>query len=167
MHLPNSETEHYQAAIEAMESCIGMLHHQAVIVSDEYLDYIDKNEGIMRGAKREGSGVQLSVTRRGNSLDIKWTGIRWYGPKNNRFTKRTAIPKQIEKQEYTVDKLKQHAADWELNMVMQTEEKMKRIRRKATHVVKGIMAIRNAIRVQNADGDAAHDFGMGDDEPQD
>jgi hypothetical protein len=165
MNLTTSEHEHYDAAILSLESCLTMLHDQAMRASDAYLAFVDEMERKNQGADK-GSGIQLSVSRKGNHLDIKWTGIKWYGPKAKRFSKWIAIPKNKEKQTYTLDKLKGFAQEWELDMVMLTEEKMTRIRRKASHVVKGIMSVRNAVRVANADGQAAVDFADGD-EPQD
>lgn len=167
MDLPTTEAEHYAAATEALERCITMLHDQSVRVSDAYLAFIALHEADKKAARQTGSGIQLSVLRKGNHIEIKWTGIKWYGPKNNRFSKWIPITKSAEKQQYSREKLRLHAQEWEIDMVMETEEKMARIRRKAAHVVKGILAIRHAMKVQKADGDAAVDSEEEDSEPQD
>jgi hypothetical protein len=161
MNLTTSEQEHYEAAMTAMESCITMLHDQALKVSDAYMAFVDEMERKNQGWDKR-SSIQLSVSRKGNHLELRWTGVKWYGPKGKRVSKWVPIPKNKEKQAYSLDKLKVHAQDWEIDTIMETEEKMTRIRRKASHLVKGIMGIRNAMRVSKADGDAAVDIEDGD-----
>jgi len=142
-----------------------MLHDQALRASDAYLSFVDHMERKSDTVDKH-SNIQLSVTRKGNHLEIKWTGIKWYGPRGKRVSKWIPIQKNKEKQSYSLDKLKPHTQEWELDMVLMTEEKMTRIRRKASHLVKGIMGIRNAMRVSKADGDAAVDI-EDDDTPKD
>ena len=91
--------------------------------------------------------TQLSVYRRGNHIEIKWTSIKWYGAKGKRTSLRTPITKNPDTFAYHETKLKVHAKDWEFDMVKETELKMQSIRRQAHHVVRGIMSLRNAKQV--------------------
>lgn len=160
MNQPVTELEHYQAAIESMEACIFFLFDQALRVSDAYLAEITSLDRLNNKAadRKMGLGIQLSCTRKGNHLDLKWTGVKWYGPKASRTSKWIAITKSKEKQSYSIERLKPYAQEWQIEMIKDTEEKLTRIRRKAAHIVAGITNMRNAIRVAKADGDAAVDF---------
>lgn len=159
MNQPVTELEHYQAAIESMEACICFLYDQALRVSDAYLAEIANLDSLNKaGDRKMGLGIQLSCTRKGNHLDLKWTGVKWYGPKANRTSKWIAITKSKEKQSFSIERLKPYAQEWQIEIIKETEEKLTRIRRKAAHIVAGITNTRNAIRVAKADGDAAVDF---------
>ena len=140
-----------------------MLFDQALRVHDEYLAFVASHEKT-RSEVPGSSGVQLSCTRKGNHLDLKWTGVKWYGPKGKRVSKWIVIAKNKEKNSYSIEKIRPFAQEWEVDKILETEEKLTRIRRKAAHLVKGITAVRNAIRVAAADGEAAVDYeGSGED----
>lgn len=146
VNLPPSETDAYQKALEALEACIGELFVQAAQVAEDYMSFVDGMEGSRQGWKTM-SKMQLACNRRGNHLDLRWTGIKWIGTKGERKSIRVAIPKTKDAHTYPVDKLKLHAQDWELEKVIETEHKLHGIRRKASHLVKSIMSLRNTIRL--------------------
>ena len=83
-------------------------------------------------------------------MDLKWTGIRWFGQKNNRQSIRVRIAINEESMTYAKDRLNTFAKEWEIDEVMKTEKKLRSIRRKAKHIVKAIINTRNAIRVLKA-----------------
>jgi hypothetical protein len=139
----------YEDAILGLERCIAVLYDQAVIAADEYMKFVDGVEAKATGWESR-STLQLSCTRKGNHLDLKWTGIRWFGPKNNRQFIRVRIAINAETMTYARDRLKTFAKDWEIDEVAKTEKKLQSIRRKSKHIVKAIVNARNAIRVLKA-----------------
>ena len=78
MNLPRTEPERYEDAMTALEACIMDLYDQAVIAADDYMAFVDREEARATGWESR-SALQLSCVRRGNHLDLKWTGVRWYG----------------------------------------------------------------------------------------
>jgi hypothetical protein len=56
-------------------------------------------------------------------LDLKWTGIRWFGQKNNRQSIRVRIAINEESMTYAKDRLNTFAREWEIDEVMKTEKK--------------------------------------------
>lgn len=146
MNLPTDELAAYEVAMEALENCITSLYHQAFTVSDDYLRHVDAMEAKSTGWETR-SNLQLSCTRKGNHLDLKWTGLKWYGPKGARHSIRLAITKSKETLGYSEDKPKPYAKSWEIEKVLSTEAQLQMIRRKATHTVKAIISLRHAIRL--------------------
>lgn len=142
----------YQASIEALETCIGELYDQAADVSGAYLKFVDHVEANAKGWQSR-STLQLSCTRKGNHLDLKWTGVKWYGKQSARTSIRVSIPKNTTTMAYTEDKLKVFAKEWEIEEVMKAEQKLQVIRRKSRHIVKAIISVRNAIRVAKANSE--------------
>ncbi|EHL24827.1 hypothetical protein KYG_00897 [Acidovorax sp. NO-1] len=142
----------YQASIEALETCIGELYDQAADVSGAYLKFVDHVEKNAKGWQSR-STLQLSCTRKGNHLDLKWTGVKWYGKQSARTSIRVSIPKNTTTMAYTEDKLKVFAKEWEIEEVMKAEQKLQVIRRKSRHIVKAIISVRNAIRVAKANAE--------------
>ena len=165
MDSPLDEAKMYGKAIEHLESCLGHLHDQAALLADDYLSFVDHVEGKSTGWESR-SALQLSCTRKGNHLDLKWTGVKWYGPKNARTSIRIAIKRNAELA-YTAEKLKVYAKSWEIDKVIETEKQLHIIRRKAKHLVKAIISVRNAMRVSKAanagDLDDAGQDGTADD----
>jgi hypothetical protein len=151
MNLPRTEPERYEDAMTALEACIMDLYDQAVIAADDYMAFVDREEARATGWESR-SALQLSCVRRGNHLDLKWTGVRWYGPKNNRKMVRVRITTVGETMSYSKDKLSLFAKEWEIDKVMETEAKLHVIRRKAKHIVKSMMYVRNAVKVYKATG---------------
>ena len=139
----------YEDAIQGLERCIAVLYGQAVIEAEEYMKFVDGVEAKATGWESR-STLQLSCTRKGNHLDLKWTGIRWFGPKNNRQFIRVRIAINEETMTYARDRLKTFAKEWEIDEVVKTEKKLQSIRRKSKHIVKAIVNTRNAIRVLKA-----------------
>ena len=139
----------YEDAIQGLERCIAVLYGQAVIEAEEYMKFVDGVEAKATGWESR-STLQLSCTRKGNHLDLKWTGIRWFGQKNNRQSIRVRIAINEESMTYAKDRLNTFAKEWEIDEVMKTEQKLQSIRRKSKHIVKAIINTRNAIRVLKA-----------------
>lgn len=135
--------------MEALELCIGELYGQAVAVQDDYMSFVDGVEANAKGWQSR-STLQLSCTKKGNHLDLKWTGVKWYGKQSARTSIRISIPKNATTLGYTEDKLKVFAKEWEIAEVMKAEQKLQVIRRQARHVVKAIISVRNAIKVAKA-----------------
>ena len=151
MDSPHDELALYERAIEGLELCIGELHDQAVRVADEYMKFVDSVEAKSTGWESR-SALQLSCTKKGNHLDLKWTGIKWFGPRNARTSLRMKIQRNAETLAYTQDKLKLYAKEWEISSVLAAEEKLQVIRRKGKHIVKAIISVRNAIKMAKARG---------------
>ena len=139
----------YEDAIQGLERCIEVLYGQAMVAADEYMSFVDRVEAKATGWESR-STLQLSCTRKGNHLDLKWTGIRWFGQKNNRQSIRVRIAINEESMTYAKDRLNTFAKEWEIDEVMKTEKKLQSIRRKSKHIVKAIINTRNAIRVLKA-----------------
>ena len=149
VNVPMSEQSLYDAPIAALEQCISDLYDQAHEVSDSYMSFVDGVEGSAKGWQSR-STLQLSCTRKGNHLDLKWTGVRWFGKQSARTSIRVHIAKNATTLGYTEDKLKVFAKEWEIAEVMKAEQKLQVIRRQARHIVKAIISVRNAIKVAKA-----------------
>ena len=128
----------YEDAIQGLERCIEVLYGQAMVAADEYMSFVDRVEAKATGWESR-STLQLSCSRKGTHLDLKWTGIRCFGQMNKR-------PSMT----YAKDRLNTFAKEWEIDEVMKTEKKLQSIRRKSKHIVKAIINTRNAIRVLKA-----------------
>ena len=139
----------YEDAIQGLERCITLLYDQAVIAQEQYMKFVDGVEAKSTGLESR-SNLQLSCSRKGNHLDLKWTGMRWYGPKNGRKFIRETIVFNDETMTYSRERLRKFAKEWEIDEVMETEKKLQPIRRKSKHIVKAIINARNAIRVLKA-----------------
>ena len=153
----------YEDGNAALEKCIDELHHKAMIVADAYWDFVNAKEKTTSGWESK-SSLQLSCYRRGNHIEIKWSGIKWYGAKTARRNIRVPIQKNKDTMIHPDAKLKPFAKDWEFDMVKETELKMQTIRRQAHHVVRAIMSIRNAKQVNRVtpiDGLSADEFNKG------
>lgn len=145
MEQPSSDESVYALAMDAIEACSRTLFDDAVRIQDDYLSFVDGVEAKAKGWESR-SNLQLSCTKKGNSLDLKWTGIKWYGPKANRVSMRVPIKKNSDGFSYGTDKLKVYAKDWELDKVVETEKKLQVVRRKAKHLVNAAASIRNVMR---------------------
>jgi hypothetical protein len=143
------EEKFYANAQAALEACVKELYYEALHVAETYMQHVDKYENAAAGWGSR-STLQLSCTRKGNHLDLKWTGVKWYGSKANRKSIREAIPKNKETLSYSKAKLSEYAKDWEIDKVMETEGKLNIIRRKGTHIAKALVALANARRVLRA-----------------
>ncbi len=141
-----SLVEVYDQGIVELEKCIQELHNIAMTTADRYWDFVNAHEDRSTDWDSK-SSLQLSCYRRGNHIEIKWTAIKWYGSKGKRTSLRTPITKNPDTFAYHETKLKVHAKDWEFDMVKETELKMQLILRRAHHVVRGIMSLRNAKQV--------------------
>lgn len=71
------------------------MHDEAMRVADLYWARVAEHEKQMTGFDNR-SQLELSVTRRGNNLQLKWETVRWYGPKADRRRIRTPIRRDAE-----------------------------------------------------------------------
>lgn len=157
MEVPPSSPSPYQVAMDAIESCVLDLFDQAVRVQDVYLAHVDAVEAKAKGWESR-STLQLSCTRKGNHLDLKWTGVKWYGPTNARVSVRVPIKKGSDGFSYSADKLKVFAKEWELEAVMEAEKQLQSIRRRGKHLVNAAASIRNVLRFNKLDSGNSEDL---------
>ncbi|MES2925288.1 MAG: conjugative transfer protein MobI(A/C) [Pseudomonadota bacterium] len=139
----------FKTAIEAIELCIEDLYDQAHATCDGYINFVDAVESKSTGWESR-SNLQLSCTKKGNHLDIRWVGIKWYGQKNKRTSLRVTLKKHPEKLSYGSDQFKPFAKEWEIEKVVETEKILALIRRKNKHLVRSIMSIRAATKIDAA-----------------
>lgn len=151
-------------AIKAVEQCIEEMYHQATEIADGYLAFVDSVEAKSKGWESR-SNLQLSCSKKGNHLDIRWVGVKWYGPKNKRSSLRFTLKKHPEKLTYGADQFKPYAKDWEIDRVLETEKRLALIRRKNKHLVRSILSIRAAAKIDTANptADADEDSVSADD----
>lgn len=150
MEVPTQSSSPYKVAMDAIETCVLDLYGEAVRVQDVYLAHVDAVEARAKGWESR-STLQLSCTRKGNHLDLKWTGVKWYGPSNSRVSVRVAIKKNSDGFSYSADKLKVFAKEWELDAVMEAEKQLQSIRRRAKHLVNAATSIRHVLRFNKHD----------------
>lgn len=133
-----------------LEECLHDLHRQAAAIVDEHWAQVLKHE---RGAKswEDKSRLQLASHRKGNHIQLKWIGIRWFGVGSNRKSVKVSIKRTGRDLSYSKAALNQWAREWEIDIVMETEAKLTSIRRQAAHYVKAITAARfaNAIATKS------------------
>lgn len=139
----------FDNAAQALELIITDLHDEAMRVADLYWARVAEHEKQMTGFDNR-SQLELSVTRRGNNLQLKWEMVRWYGPKADRRRIRTPIRRDAETKCYNDSALKSVAREWEWPIVREAEMQLASIRRQAHHIVRAIMSLRNANQVRNA-----------------
>ena len=147
----------YDLAMEHLEECIKALHMNAVAIVDEHWAQILEHENKAR-SWQEKSQLQLACHRKGNNIQIKWIGTKWYGKASSRRSVRTNIARGAGELTYSMAKLREWTREWEAPIVEETERKLTSIRRQAQHVVKAIMALRHAKLVaakHPIDGDSA------------
>ena len=138
----NSDTP-YDLAMEHLEECVKALHMAAVAIVDEHWAQILEHENKAR-TWQDKSQLQLACHRKGNNIQIKWIGTKWYGKAPARRSVRTNIARGAGELAYSMAKLREWTREWELPIVEETERKLTSIRRQAQHVVKAIMALRHA-----------------------
>ena len=137
----------FEDGVKAIEGLIEGLHDEAMRAADRYWDFVNDHEKRMSGMEHR-SNLELSCSKRGNNIQILWKQVRWYGPANNRARKRATIEKDKTNFVYSDSVLKQHAKQWEWDMVKETELTMQSIRRQNHHLVRAIMSIRSAKSVR-------------------
>ena len=133
----------YDLAMEHLEECIKALHMAAVAIVDEHWAQILEHENKAR-TWQDKSQLQLACHRKGNNIQIKWIGTKWYGKAPARRSIRTNIARGAGELGYSMAKLREWTREWETPIVEDTERKLTSIRRQAQHVVKAIMALRHA-----------------------
>ena len=125
--------EQYDKAIDGLAACIAALFDQAMLVAEDYWNFVNKMEGRQTGRDSK-SSLQLSCQLKGNHIEAKWSGIKWYGQKASRYSLRVPIPKSKTTSSYAKNKLKEFAKEWEWDKVCEAEEKLTAIRRQQHHV---------------------------------
>lgn len=133
-------------ALETLERCISDLHKEAVAVVDAHWKQIVSAEKQAKSWEDK-SQLQLACHRKGNHIQTKWIGIKWYGTKAARKTTKINIPRAAGDLTYSVAKLKEWTRPWELEIVLETEKQLASLRRQAHFIVRAIMAVRNANRI--------------------
>ena len=133
--------EQYDKAIDGLAACIGALFDQAMLVAEDYWNFVNKMEGRQTGRDSK-SSLQLSCQLKGNHIEAKWSGIKWYGQKASRYSLRVPIPKSKTTSSYAKNKLKEFSKEWEWDKVCEAEEKLTAIRRQQHHVVRAILLIK-------------------------
>lgn len=97
-------------------------------------------------------------------MQLKWIGIKWYGPKKGRKAVKESIARNKGDLSYSISKLKPWCKEWELPIVQETERKLTIFRRQAFFLTRSIMALRNAKAIAN--NSAIEEVeSLGDDEP--
>lgn len=119
------------------------LHVTAAAVVDDHWQQIKSMEKQTQSWSDK-STLVLAAHRKGNHLQIKWIGTKWYGVKDARRQVKISIPRAKSELTYTMAKLKPWTKEWETPIVEETERKLTSIRKQAHFVVRSIMAIRNA-----------------------
>jgi vacuolar-type H+-ATPase subunit H len=159
--------EDYERAVDALEACVDALYEQAMRVAEEQWGFTQERSERYEGWENKTS-LQLSCVKEGNHLNIKWTGVRWYGKAGKRKMVREAIPRRKDALTYTESALRKHAKDWEIEKVLETEKKLESIRRQAHHIVRAIMSIRSAKKVNRVTPifDVSEDDSDENDEPE-
>lgn len=144
--------ENYKTVMEALEGYMDALHDQAYELVMQHWEAVKLQERKAPGWENN-SNLQLRCAKKGNSLRIDWCGIKWLGSKkmSNRRMVRIAIPKPAGVHNYSLPKLYAYAKEWEKPLIKDTEERLGAIRREASHVIKAIIAVRNAAKVASSD----------------
>ncbi|MBX3630287.1 MAG: hypothetical protein KF908_10365 [Nitrosomonas sp.] len=143
--------ETYDAINESIEKRLDELEHTAIGIVDRYWNWLRDVESRNSGWENK-SNLRLRCERKGNSLRIDWTGLKWQGSKasGTRRPLMVYISKPKGKHAYTLTKLYQFAKDWEKPMIEETENQLVPIRWEASHLVKAMIAVRNARAVAAA-----------------
>jgi len=96
----------YDLAMEHLEECIKALHMNAVAIVDEHWAQILEHENKAR-SWQEKSQLQLACHRKGNNIQIKWIGTKWYGKASSRRSVRTNIARGAGELTYSMAKLRE------------------------------------------------------------
>ena len=133
----------HKKALAELEKSIDLLHREAVgVVSDHWEQVLAMEK---RGTGPESkSSLQLATHRKGNHIQAKWIGSKWYGLKNARKCIKVSISRSKGELTYTMAQLKVWCKDWEHSIVQETERKLTIIRKQCSLIVKAIISTRAA-----------------------
>lgn len=142
---------------EARNQTMKAMENYLETIFDLVFQIVDTHWELIRAMERrkpgwsEKSELQLRCTRKGNSIIISWTRVRWYGStqKGSRIRKFEHISKPAGSHGYTLSKLLGFAKDWEKPLVQETEERLAVIRHELSLVVKALTSLRYAIRASS------------------
>lgn len=146
-----SQLREYEKAREVLESRIKYLFDSAFAVVEVHWEVVKAEERKRPGWENK-SRLQVRVKQIGNSIRADWSAVKWLGKGEARKAKYTHISKPRGEFAYTLSKLQAHAQPWEVGLIKDTEEKLAQIRREASHVVKALLAVRNAMQAAKARG---------------
>lgn len=134
-----------EASVKALEGWIDLLYNEAESIVEDHWQFVYRMDSEAKSWKDK-SCLSLRLRRVGNSINIEWSRIEWWGSKarGTRKTFRRHISKPKDAYGYTLSKLITWARDWEKDRVEATERKLAEIRRVARHVVKAIAAVNAA-----------------------
>lgn len=142
------KTDPHDDALLSLEKCFHELHVQAVGLVSAHWEQVLAKEKALNDWK-EKSCLQLASHRKGNHIQLKWIGNKWFGAKSTRRTVKTNIIRNKDDLSYSTAKLKVLAKEWELPIVIETERKLTTIRKQAYFVTRSIVALRNAKATAN------------------
>jgi len=138
--------ENYERATEALVECVRALERRAWEIVNEYWTFVNEHVSANSGWGNK-SSMQLSCGSVGNHISVKWTALEWRGKAGKRWSIRKAIPRKKDSFTYNERDLRKYAKDWEIEKVLETEKKLESVRRQAHHIVRAIMSIRSAKKV--------------------
>lgn len=133
----------HQTAMQALEECMTELHAAAAAVVFDHWEKIKAHESRTTGYD-DRSNIGPAAHRQGNHIQAKWIAINWYGKGAARRQVKVNIPRSRVELTYSMAKLVPYAKEWELPIIEETERKLTFIRKQAHHVVRAIMAMKNA-----------------------
>lgn len=137
----------YQTALHALEECMADLHASAAAVVYEHWEKIKAHEARTTGYE-DRSNIGPAAHRQGNHIQAKWIAIKWYGKGAARKQVKVNIPRSRVELTYSMAKLAPYAKEWEIPIIQDTEKKLTSIRKQAHHVVRAIMAMKNATLIE-------------------
>lgn len=129
--------------LEALEQSVGELHREAVGIVSDHWNAVTAVERGTTGWESK-SRLLLASHRKGNHIQLKWIGVKWYGTGGKRSSTKVAIRRTGKHLAYSEATLRQWARDWEIDLVLATEAKLSLIRRQASHLAKAGISIRAA-----------------------
>lgn len=148
------EVEGCAQAITLVEKLIGDLHQRGAAIVQEHWDYIYRMDHKVAGWEQK-SRLQVRCILEGNSIRADWCEIRWQGSmaQGSRQAIRRHIGKPRGAHQYSIPKLRKLSRDWEGDRVEQTESALSEIRRQAGHLVKALLYLRHARKVESFSAD--------------
>ena len=150
----SSEMAGCEQAITLVENLIVELHQRGAAIVQEHWDFIYRMDHKVAGWEQK-SRLQVRCMLDGNLIRADWCEIRWQGSmaQGSRKAIRWHIGKPRGAYQYTISKLRKLARDWEADRVEQTEIALSEIRRQAGHLVKALLYLRHARKVENFSAD--------------
>lgn len=137
----------HTTTLEALEACMFDLHRAASEAVFEHWEQIKAREKLSTSWE-DRSNLSVAAHRKGNHIQAKWIGIKWYGKGGARRQLKVNIARSRVDLSYSMAKLSPWAREWEVPIVEETERKLTSIRKQAYHLVRAIMAVKNAAQIE-------------------